>query len=267
MISVAVIDASATSGRSFLHRASPLAKLAAFACVLLGVVLTWNALVVLGMSLTLLGVVAAARLPVRPVLGLAAYPAVFALIFAFAAAPDALTGAVIVLKAVTAALSAVIVVFTTPYPQVFAPIQRVTPTLVGDALLVTYRSLFLLIDESGDLLRAVRLRAGLSRGQPLRAVRATATALSGLLLYSFDLSERQWDVMRLRGYEGRLRVTLPRTDSPARDAAMIGAATALLAAGVAWRFWFAELNPYSWMPAAAGALALLAGLVARGRRA
>ncbi len=244
---IAVVDRSATLGGSPLHRASPVAKLIAFACLLAAVVVNANVLVVAGIAMMLAAAVVAWRLPGRPIAALAAYPAFFAAVFALASAPDVLVGVLVVAKAVTAALAAILLVFTTPYPQVFAPLQRVVPGVVGDAMLMTYRSFFLLLEKFGHLLTAVRLRSGFSRRRPLRAARATTQALGGLLLYSFDLAERDYDVMRLRGYESRLRAHLPRSASRPRDAALIGAAVAMLALAVLWRLlWFA-LNPVSWL--------------------
>jgi hypothetical protein len=160
-VNIGVIDTSATLGTSWLHRCSPVSKLVAFALVLAGVVVTWNLFVVLALLAALSAAVVSARLKARLAFGLAAYPALFALIFALASAPGLMTGAVIVFKAVTAALAAVTIVLTTPYPQVFAPLQRVVPVVVGDALLMTYRSVFLLLEKFSNLLRAMRLRAGL----------------------------------------------------------------------------------------------------------
>lgn len=260
---IAAIDESATGGRSWLHRASPKTKLAAFALVLAAVVVSWNLLVVLGVALALAAVAESARLPRRDVYALAFYPGLFALVFAFAAAPDVLTGALFVSKAVTAALAAVILVFTTPYPQVFAPIQAVTPTLVGDALLLTYRSLFLLLEKFLELTRAVRLRSGLSGRQPLQAARATTRSLGGLLVYSLDLAQRDYDVMRLRGYEGRLRALLPRAASPAADALLLAAAAGVLAVSALWRLDWETLNPYSWLATLGGLGALIAATLVR----
>ncbi len=255
------IDESATLGDSWLHRASPVSKLVAFALLLAAVIASWNVLLVTSLTLSLAAVAASARLRPRLVLGLASYPAVFALVFAFSASTSVLGGVTIVLKAVTAAFGAVIVVLTTPYPYVFAPIQRIVPRIVGDALLMTYRSLFLLLEKFGNLLTAARLRAGLATGHPIRSARATTSALGGLLLYSIDLSQRSYDVMRVRGYQGRLRVPLPRSGAPLTDAMLIGGALVLLAVSAAWRFEWQALNPYSWilpiMPAFAFAAALL----------
>lgn len=255
---VRAVDLSATTGVSGLHRAGAVTKLAAFAFVLAAVVVQQNLFVVLTLTFALVALAVGSRLPARPVFGLAAYPGVFAVVFAFAAAPDVLTGALFVAKAVTAALAAVVLIFTTPYPQVFAPIQRIVPEIVGDAMLMTYRSLFLLGEKLDRLRIAVRLRSGLSKGHPIRAARAGASALGSLILYAFDLSQREYDVMRLRGYEGRLRVSVSVGADPRFDAALLASAAALLALAVTFRLAHATLTPYSWLPLAAAFVLLLA---------
>lgn len=261
---ITAVDRSATSGATALHRAAPGAKFVAFACVLAAVVISANLFVVLAIALMMLAALTALRLPARSMLPLALYPALFAALFAFASAPDALTAALIIVKAVTAALAAVMLMFTTPYPQVFALVQRVTPSLVGDTLLMTYRALFLLADKLSHLTRAVRLRSGVALNQPLRAARATSRALGGLILYSLDLSQREYDVLLLRGYEGRLKVTPQRSSSRAADVATIVAGALALFAALTWRVYWVRLNDYSWALPALALIALAAGpLIAR----
>ncbi len=262
---IAVIDRSAVSGHSVLHGAAPAAKLVAFSLVLAAVVVSTNLFVVLAVAVALLAVIAALRLPARAMLPLAAYPAVFAAVFAFASAPDALAAALIIAKAVTAALAAVTLMFTTPYPQVFAALQRVTPGLVGDTLLMTYRAIFILADKLGDLTRAVRLRAGLSGTHPIRSAKATTRALGGLLLYSLDLSQREYDVLVLRGYTGRLRVAVRPSRSPAADVVMVAASLAVLGVATLWRVAYVTVIDYSWIPLAVALLGL-GGALAFGRR-
>jgi cobalt/nickel transport system permease protein len=260
-VKLADIDTSATLGTSALHRADPVPKLVAFALVLGSVVVSTNVLLVAGIALVLLAAVVGMRLHVRSILALAAYPALFALLFAWAAAPDPLSGSLIVAKAFTAALSALALMYTTPYPQVFAPIQRVVPGVVGDALLLTYRSFFLLLQQFSELARAARLRSGVVRGHPVRSAKAMTRALGGLVLYSFDLSQRTYDVMRLRGYGRALRADVPHGRAPALDAAVLGTASVLTAAALAWRVAWPVLGPYSWIPPLAG-LVLLAAAAA-----
>ena len=262
---VAVLDRSAVSGNSHLHHAAPRTKLLAFALVLASIVVSTNLFIVLAVTFVLLAIIAAERLPARSMLPLAAYPALFAAVFAFASAPDALAAALIIAKAVTAALAAVTLMFTTPYPQVFAALQRVTPGLVGDALLMTYRAIFILADKLADLTRAVRLRAGLSGAHPIRSAKATTRALGGLLLYSLDLSQREYDVLVLRGYSGRLKVAERPSTSPGTDRALVAGAAAILGTAALWRAYWISFIDYSWMPLAFALLGLAAALLLRWR--
>lgn len=255
------IDSSATLGTSPLHRASAAAKLIAFALIVLSVVTTTNLLVVIGAMLALLGVAVSMRLPMRLLMGLAAYPGLFAALFALAAGSPPLVAALVVAKAVAAALAAVTLMLTTPYPQVFAPVQRVLPGPLGDILLMTYRSLFLLLEKFGHMLTAARLRAGLSGRDPVRSARLVVQALGGVLLYSLDLSQRTYDVMQLRGYEGRLVVGKRARQTPLIDAAAVAFGSAVAATAIVWRA-FPGLAPVAWLPLTAGALMLLVGLSA-----
>ncbi|MGB4592452.1 MAG: CbiQ family ECF transporter T component [Coriobacteriia bacterium] len=245
-MNVTSVDSSAVLGTSALHRVSATQKLVAVGLVLASVVTVTDVFVIAGIALSMTAAAAALRLPLRRMAPFALYPMVFAAVFAFASAPGPVTALLIVLKAVTAALAVVMLMFTTPYPQVFAPLQAVTPSLVGDALLMTYRSVFILADKFSDLARAVRLRAGLSGRHPVASARATTRALGGLLLYSFDLSQREYDILRLRGYERRLRVFAKPGTAPvtATLSIMFGAIAVLTAAVFRAR---PSLAGYSWI--------------------
>jgi energy-coupling factor transporter transmembrane protein EcfT len=247
-VDVSAIDRSATRGDGPLRNAAPSSKLVMLAILIAAVLVSWNILILTALLIALLALLVWGRIPLGLALSLAGYPAVFALIFAFSSAPNVLSAAVIVGKAVTAALAAVTIVLSTPYPQTFAPLQRVTPAIVGDALLMTYRALFILLEKFANLLRAIRLRAGIRNGQPLRSARATAAALGGLLLYSMDLAQRDHDIMRVRGYEGRLRVAPAKSADRRVDVLLVVTASALLCVSIIWRLGAAQLNPYSWMP-------------------
>jgi energy-coupling factor transporter transmembrane protein EcfT len=262
-VDIARVDSSATRGTSALHRAVPGAKLIAFALVLAGVVASANVLLIAGIALALVAVIVGLRLPWRPMLVLAVYPGIFAAIYAFAAAPDVPSAALIISKAITAALVAVLLMFTTPYPQVFAPIQRVLPAVIGDALLMTYRSLFLLLEKFGHTLTAVRLRAGFVGANPVRSAATITRSLGGVLLYSIDMSQRTHDVMYVRGYDGRLAVTAQPSVSVGLDRGVMAVGAFIGAVAVAWRIWWPALNPYAWLPLLAAALLLVAAFVGR----
>ena len=258
---LARVDTAATLGTSALHRAVPAAKLGAFALMLVAVIVSSNVLIVVTLGCCLFAAVVALRLPLRPIALLAAYPGIFAALFAFAAATDLLSASLIIAKAVTAALAAVVLMFTTPYPQVFAPIQRALPAVIADALLMTYRSLFLLLEKFSHTLTAARLRAGVVGRDPLRSAGTITRSLGGVLLYSIDLSQRTHDIMQLRGYDGRLVVTPQPSVSRRLDTATVLFAAALCAVAVAWRLWWPALNPYAWVPLLASLATLLAAVL------
>jgi len=259
---IARIDHSATQGDSALHRAVPGAKLVAFALVLSAAIVSTNVLIVTAVALVLVSLAVALRLPMRPVLALAAYPGIFAALFAFAASTGVLAGSLIVAKAMTAALAAVLLMFTTPYPQVFAPIQRMVPAVIGDVILMTYRSLFLLLEKFASTLTAARLRAGISGSHPVRSAGTITRSLGAVLLYSMDLSQRTHDIMHLRGYDGRLVVTKQASTSRTLDVAVVIVASLLAATAIAWRLWWPVLNPYSWVPTFAAGVMLAVILLA-----
>lgn len=264
---IAAVDRSATQGDSWLHRAAPGAKLAAFGLLLAAAVVSWNFVLLASLALLIAAAAVSARLNLKLTFGLAAYPALFAAVFAFASAPSAGTGLVIVLKAVTAALAAVTLTLTTPYPQVFAPVQKVVPGLVGDALLMTYRSFFLLLQRFSDLLTTVKLRSATRSGGLKRTVRDTSAALGNVVLYSFDLAQRDYDVMRVRGYSGRLRIAPRRRRIGATEIALVAVAFAAATACLLWRLRFEQLNPYSWLALIPALAALAAAALVRRRTA
>jgi energy-coupling factor transporter transmembrane protein EcfT len=220
----------------------------------------------LAILLVLLALALWQRLPLRRMAPLAAYSGVFAALFAFATAPGWLGSALIIGKVITAAFAAVTLLFTTPYPFVFGPIQRWLPTLLGDALFMTYRSLFLMIDRFDQVLTVARLRAGLVGANPVRSAGIVARSLGGMLLYSVDLSQRTYDVMRLRGYDGRLSVHVPPSQRPAVNTALVLGALALCVASLSWRVDWHALNPYSWIPPLAASIALAIVVVLAGIR-
>ncbi len=260
---LSVVDRSATLGTSTLHRVVPHAKLIATALLLAAVMVSANLLVVAAITTLLCATVVGLRLRWRPLLTLALYPGIFGALYAFAGGLGLLTAALIITKAVTSALVVLILMFTTPYPQVFAPLQRFLPAVIGDALLMTYRSLFLLLEKFSHTLTAARLRAGVVGVSPVRSAATITRTLGGVLLYSIDLSQRTHDIMHLRGYDGRLVITPLSSQSPASDRFVVTVAAALAVTAAGWRIWWPVLNPFAWLPLAVGVLILAATLLSR----
>jgi cobalt/nickel transport system permease protein len=226
------IDRHACGGASAWHRGSALGKLVVGAGLI--------GLAIASPSLTLLAAVHAlawllvltGRIPVRLALGAAAYPLLFVVLFVVARWDGtAATPLALVLRPLTASLTAVWLVGTTPYPDLFAPLSRVLPRGAGDGLFLTYRALFSLLARTESLRDAMRLRGG--RGGSLRGrLLLAGEGLGTLVVQGFDRSQRLYEAMLLRGHSGRICGCRHFAHRSRADVASVGAALALAAAAV-----------------------------------
>ena len=202
---IGIIDYFANSGKSLLHRASPLYKIISTVFVLSSIVITNDFIVLLSIYLMLASLVILTRLPFLKIISIAAYPAIFAVLFAISSRnEDWIIPATIILKALCAALAMVILIVTTPYPRVFSSISPFLPRVILEGLYLTYRSLFILLELMGNLLRALRIRGGLSPKRYIKNISNFASGIGLLLIRGFDLSERLYGVMQVRGYSGKI---------------------------------------------------------------
>jgi cobalt/nickel transport system permease protein len=259
-VDVATVDYWATSGRSRLHRASAPAKIITAAVCLAAVVVLQNLFVVLALFILVLAAARRAGLPVGKFTLAALYPALFALLFAIAQFHgDFIVPATTIAKAVAAAAIVVLLIATTPYPRLFAALRPVLPAVIVEALYMTYRSIFILLRILSDALTSMRLRGGFIGGGVRARLKNLAAALALGAVYSFDVSERTYTAMRLRGYSGRISGEdagrLQASDAPLLAAGVLAGAT-----GFFFRFEWRALNPYSWLPLAAALLVLALAL-------
>ncbi len=198
------IDYFASAGRTPWHRASAIAKLAlAMTLVLLAVFApTLRLLVALHALAWTLALTS--RLPARLMAAAAFYPLAFSLLFVIGRWDGTWqTPLILVLRPLTASLTAVWLVGTTPYPDLFAPPSRLLPRNAADGLFLTYRALFQLIDRTERLWRALRLRGGAS-GPARRRLAVAGEGIGTLVLYGFERSQRLYSTMMLRGHSGRV---------------------------------------------------------------
>ena len=200
----AQIDYLASAGRSPWHRASAVAKLGLTAVFVALAVITpsWGVLAVL--LATALLMCATAQVPLRLVLAAASTPILFSLIFVTAhVRADWGEPLILFVRPMVASLTAVWLVSTTPYPDLFAPLTRLLPRGVGDSLFLTYRAVFALFSRTERMWTALRLRGAMAR--PVRERFAVmGEAVGTVVLSGFDRSQRLYQAMQLRGHSGRI---------------------------------------------------------------
>ncbi len=229
---LAQMDHYASTGVTPWHRASALAKLM-LAATSIGLAVAAPSIVLLGAVHALVwALVLTSRLPGRLVLAAAGYPLLFSAIF-IASRWDGTwaTPLTLALRPLTASLTAAWLVGTTPYPDVFAPLSRMLPRHVGDGLFLTYRALFALLARAERLVRALRLRGGLS-GPPRRRLAHAGEGLGTLVVHGFERSQRLYATMRLRGHSGRICGCRHYAEWSSADAWVVLAALSLAVLGL-----------------------------------
>lgn len=200
----AQIDYLASTGKSPWHRASALTKLllAGLHVALAVITPSWAVLAVL--LATALVLCATAQVPRRLMLAAAATPVMFSLIFVLAHfRTDWDEPLILFARPMVASLTAVWLVSSTPYPDLFAPLSRLLPRSVGDSLFLTYRAVFALLSRVERMWTALRLRGALARPVSQRFP-LMGEAVGTVVLSGFDRSHRLYQAMQLRGHSGRV---------------------------------------------------------------
>ena len=125
---IALVDLWASSGRSPWHRASALAKMTFLAALLFAAITARDPRVPAVLVGLVLACLATARIPLGPALLLGIYPFLFSSLFVLSRWDGTWqTPALLLARSLASSLGAVLLVATTPYPDLFAPIARVTP--------------------------------------------------------------------------------------------------------------------------------------------
>ncbi len=211
------IDHSASSAAGWLHHIPVSLKLIGLIAFIAIALITWNSWILLGLVIVLLLVALSSNIRLRLFVPLAAYPLIFTVLLALTLNVGWIVAGILLLKTAIAAGAAVLLVLSTPYPRIFAATGRVLPQLINDSLLMTYRSIFILGETLGNLLTSLHLRGSGSWRHPLRFLRAAGDAFGTLILFSIELAEQDYELLRLRGYDGTMRLSSGSLPLPSLD--------------------------------------------------
>ena len=228
------LDSLANAGTTPWHRASAIAKLGLATGLVLCVVLSRSLPLVVALHVLAWALVLSCRMPWRIVLAAATYPLFVSGLFLVATwGGPARAQLLLVLRPVTASLTVLWLIGTTPYPDLFAPVSRVLPRYLADGLFLTYRALFQLLARIERLWRALRLRGGAS-GPLRRRLTVAGEGIGTLVLHGFERSQRLYAAMQLRGHNGRVCGCRHYAEWAREDALVALAALAAAAATAAW---------------------------------
>jgi energy-coupling factor transporter transmembrane protein EcfT len=202
---LAYLDYLATSGKSFLHRFSAGLKII-LSLVFIGIVIFIQRVLFLVIILLFLyGLIFLARLPLKKIFLISLYPMIFALIFAFASLGKGGEWFFIILLRVLETATTMILLFsTTPCPCIFASLGKVLPDFLITIFFMTYRSIFILFSIFEDIRTGFKLRGGFQIKHPKRSLFNFAKAIGYLILKGMDDSQKFYEGIKLRGFEGKI---------------------------------------------------------------
>lgn len=202
---IGTLDYYANFGSSFIHKASAGFKVVFAFSLIASIIVTKSIVILAGIYVLLLGFVIMSGAPVLKVVLLALYPGIFALVFAFASwNGNWMFSVLIIFKAISASLCMILIIVTTSYPKVFAALKPLMPRLIFDAFLLTYRSIILLMELLSNLLTALSIRGGFYTPSYFRRLKNLSSGIALLVIRGFDLSHNYYDVLNIRGYEGKI---------------------------------------------------------------
>ena len=233
---VTLIDYYANHGTSFLHRAGAYSKILFVTLLVASVIITREFYMLLGIYVTLLILALWTRLPLLKIIAISIYPTIFTLLFVIASWDGSwLKAGVVMLKALSAALTMVILISTTPYPDVFNVVRPLLPGIIAEGLFIAYRSLFILLKLTDDLIKGLSIRGGLKKRRYANNIKNFSSGISLLLVRGFDMSEKLYGVMNLRGYKGEARMVKQDIKASGGDLILISIGVSILAASLGIR--------------------------------
>jgi cobalt/nickel transport system permease protein len=203
MIQLSYLDYIAVERKSFLHRLSPKLKIIGILLVLFVIVAVRNLLGLFLLYMILLTLFFTARIPAK-IFSLTLYPLIFAILFIFLSGFQIFFILLIFLKVLCGSTGVVLLLASTPYPSIFSVLGRVLPSSFVIALLLTYRSIFILLTVMEDTQHALYLRGGVQWRHPWRSLINIANAFGHLIIKGIDASEKMYESMVLRGFKGKI---------------------------------------------------------------
>ena len=226
---LAEIDYISNNGESMLHRCRVFSKFILILCLLASLLLT-NSLLKLSVLIAIIMMLfLISKVSFKKIVHLALYPVFFSLIFALIMSRQSLVLAgVIILRALGAGLSMLLLITTTPYVDVFSFLSLFMPSLLVDIFIFTYRSFFILIEKIESLMKSIKLKGGHKTLNICKNLNNIAGAIGVLIIHSFEMSERMYKVYTLRGYNGRIPLNVELFPLKAFDFAIISASIIIL---------------------------------------
>jgi len=201
VIDFLAIDRWSGTGRGWLNRTAPAAKLAAVAAIVAFLVAVREPAPLGALYALLLVCLLTSGLPVLAVLAISLVPVLMSLVFAVSRLGGGLELAVaVVLKGAITSLTMLLLVSTTPHVALLRLARRALPGPLADMLFLGYRAIFVVVGRALAAREALRLRGGAV--PVVRRVQRGALVGALSVLRAVELAADQYAALRLRTPNG-----------------------------------------------------------------
>lgn len=195
------IDYYAEYGDSWLNKTPALFKILAVLLVIAVVVLTANIYVLGGLYFFLLLLIAFSSVPKFKIIKISLFPLIFLVLFLVSIKNLSYeTAFIFIFKALSAATSFVILVFTTNYIKIFTSLSIFLPDFLVNILFLTYRSIFILARTLENLMAMLKFRGKPSIKKPVLFLQTIGNIVGFFVIKSVQTGENLYEAMKLRGY-------------------------------------------------------------------
>ncbi len=214
------VDYLATSGSSWLHRASAADKVAMPIAGFGVTAVSSSPLPLFTGYVVLMAVAWSASLPVARIALATIFPVPMVGLYAFSHwQGEWSVVAVILAKGMVTVEASLLLMLTTPAPDLLAGPTRWLPAILGNSLVLTYRAVFTLWDRLASVRRAIQVRGGIrhrrgsdfpwdaSGTRMIRLPQIGGMIVGMAVIRAIDLSNTYEDALRLRGYRGLMQPT------------------------------------------------------------
>ncbi|HHY13703.1 MAG TPA: hypothetical protein GX526_03575 [Thermoanaerobacterales bacterium] len=201
---IAFFDNLAVNGKSFLHNSSTLSKFVLTIIIIFCIVVAKDISKLIFIIILELILIIILKLPMKKILPIIFSPMFFSVVFAFTKYRAFGYGSFLVLsKTFSAVLCMTVLISVTPFTKLFSMLSFFLPRIISDALFITYRSIFILLEQFSNHLILMRIRGGFS-GSFAKRIRNLSSAIGLAIIHSIDLSERMYQILKIRGYKGKI---------------------------------------------------------------
>lgn len=204
---IADIDYYGLYGNSWLNRLPALSKVLTSLFVVFLVVTIKQYQFFLVLYLLLICIIIFSKLPTKEMIKTSLYPLLFLIFFLVSFNNLTLDFFLLLLfRVLCASTMFVILIFSTPFVEIFITLNKFLPGFLVNIIFLTYRSFFILLKTLENIQLSMFIRGKPNLKRPVYSLKLISNALGHLVIQAIESSESSYEALNLRGYTGSLHL-------------------------------------------------------------